>query len=360
MRQTPLHDKKILLLAPRFYGYYQVIKNELETMGAEVTYAETFIFLEDFRNNKNLIDWGFRFIRNPRYRKKHTYEILKITESKKFDIVITVSVFSPSRRLLEKLKKRNPNLKSYIYFWDAFSTWNFRYQMKYFDYKYSFDLNDCRRYEKEGLQHLPLFWSENQISRENDFTYDIVHIGTLHPKYRDRISVCSQLYDWAQDKHLCSFIYLVSDIAQGSIWRYPLKQTLKYLFNSEFRHFVNEIRELRNHEKIIRAQPLPQNEVHDIEKRARCIVDVNIDRAGVAMRIIGALANGQKIITNNKYIIDEQFYNPDNICIIDKSDIKINTDWLFAQSSPTDMSALRIDNWIKHLLRIDNRATILQ
>ena len=111
---------------------------------------------------------------------------------------------------------------------------------------------------------------------------------------------------------------------------------------------------MRNYEKIVRHQPLPQNEVHDIEKQARCIVDVNIDRAGVAMRVIGALANGQKIITNNKYIIDEQFYNSDNICIIDKSDITIDTDWLFAQSSPTDMSALRIDNWIKHLLRIDN------
>lgn len=354
MQQTPLRNKKILLLAPRFYDYYQVIKNELETMGAEVTYAETFIFLEDFRNNKNLIDWGFRFIRNPRYRKKHTDTILRDIRSERFDILISISVFSPSGRLIKELKKRNPNLESYIYFWDAFSTWDFRSQMRYFDYKYSFDLSDCHRYEKEGLQHLPLFWSENQINREKDFAYDIVHIGSLHPKYQDRISVCSQLYDWAQDKHLHSFIYLVSDIAQKGIWKYPLKYILKYLFNREYRLFVNEIRAMRNYEKIVRHQPLPQNEVHDIEKQARCIVDVNIDRAGVAMRVIGALANGQKIITNNKYIIDEQFYNSDNICIIDKSDITIDTDWLFAQSSPTDMSALRIDNWIKHLLRIDN------
>lgn len=349
-----LKDKSVLLLGPRFYGYCMRIKEQLEKMGANVDYEETFIFLEDKRNNKNTIDWIFRNIRNPNYRKKHTKKILKLAKQKTYDILLVISVFSASPIVIDVLKQKNPNIKTYIYFWDAFSTWNFSYQMKYFDYKYSFDYNDCVQYKKIGLRYLPLFWIPEQLCTEINREYDIVHIGSLHPKYVSRASVCSNIVKQCEEKGLKVFVYLVSDVKKD-IRKMSFKQICKYLINKDYRKFANEIMSLPNYDQLVHSGSLSQEQVHLIEKKARCILDVNIDRAGIGMRVIGALANGQKIITNNKYIVNEDFYSKANIDIInDKGDYCVDKEWLQQETTRINLDSLRIDNWICHILDIQN------
>lgn len=346
-----LKNKNVLLLGPRFYGYCIKIKEQLEKMGASVDYAETFIFLEDRRNNKNTIDWLFRNIRNPYYKKKHTQDILNIINKKTYDILLVISVFSASPLVIDILKRQNPDIKTYIYFWDAFSTWDFSYQMKYFDYKYSFDYNDCVKYKDHGLQYLPLFWTPEQLSIGIDKEYDIVHIGSLHPKYKLRATICSEIMKQCETKNLKAFIYLVSDVNKD-FYKMSFKQICKYLFNSDYRKFANEIMSLQNYKQIVHSTPLSQEQVHMIEKKARCILDVNIDRSGVGMRIIGALANGQKIITNNRYIVNEKFYSKSNIAIIRNNSFCIDYNWLKEETCYTNLESLRIDNWICQIFNL--------
>lgn len=343
-----VHKKKrVLLLAPRFYDYYKLIITQLEKLGVEVTYCETFIFLENLRNNPNFFDWCYRYIRNPRYQKKHTDAILKYIGEEKFDILFTVSVFSPSSRLIDVLRKRNPKLETYIYFWDAFSTWDFAYQMEYFDHKFSFDFNDSIKYKDKELVHLPLFYTEGQLSPNAELVYDLVHIGSLHPKYKNRASVIAALCKQAEKQNLHGFFYLVLGHKDVNIFHYPLKDILKYLFNKEYRDYLKQLKNLGSECDFFYEKPLSLKEVNDVEAKAKCIIDVNIDRSGVAMRVIGALAAGKKVITSNKYIVNEKFYSPCNIYILDDQNPVIDPQFLTSPQEPVDMSYLRLDNWVK-------------
>lgn len=349
-----LKHKQILLLAPRFYGLQFSIKDELEKMGATVVWMESILFKEDIRNNSNKMVCILRNIINPCYRRKHTNDLLRIARSHSFDILITIFNYSPSYRLIKYLKRKNSNFKSYIYFWDAFSTWNFKYQMKYFDYKYSFDLNDCKRWENEGLEHLPLFWTNEQIHEScNNYIYDIVHIGSLHIKYRDRLSLVTQLYESAKKQQLNSYIGLVASLGSEKGFGYSLKMHLRYLIDVNFRRYIKEIAAAKDtYSNLIFTKPFALDDVHSIERCARCIVDINMNRAGVAIRVIAALANGQKVITNNRYIVEESFYSPENVFVLDSNYPEIDKEWLLSPVSKVDMSALRIDNWLKHILRV--------
>lgn len=348
----PLQGKQILLLMPCFFGLHDKIKNELENLGAVVFFFESFVFLEDKRFNSNSIDRWLRILRNPFYSQRYTKNILRAIKSYNIDILFSVFTYSASPKLIYYLKRKNPEFKSYIYFWDAFSTWDFRYQMSFFDYKYSFDLNDCQAYHFQNLEHLPLFWTEDQLVGV-EYKYDLVHIGSLHPKYVTRLVSIIKLLNKCNELGLQTFFALVATDANREILNHSIKRKLRYCIDKEFREHVRKVQEIaEKYTNLIRYTPLPLEEVHNIEKQSKCIVDVNMNRAGVAIRIIAALANGQKVITNNSYIKKESFYNPQNIYVIDEKNITIDKNWLDSSVVKVDMDFLRIDNWLKRILRI--------
>ena len=117
----PLENKQILLLMPSFYELQNKIKAGLEALGAEVVVCESFIFLQDKWVNSNKLDRYLRILKDPFYRQRHTTKILKEIEPYNIDILLTVFSYSASPELISYLKRENPNFKSYIYFWNAFS-----------------------------------------------------------------------------------------------------------------------------------------------------------------------------------------------------------------------------------------------
>ena len=106
---------------------------------------------------------------------------------------------------------------------------------------------------------------------------------------------------------------------------------------------------LPKHVGIIMDGKLPLKYVNEIEAQSRCVVDVNLDRSGVALRVIKALASGKKVITNNPHIINEKFYRPENIKIINKNEVSLDVDWIKSPFVPVDVSYLRLDNWLKYI-----------
>lgn len=350
----PLENKQVLLLMPKFFELQIKIRTGLEKLGAKVILVESLIFFQDKRINNNSLDRWLRILKDPFYRQRHTAKILKEIESCDIDILLTVFNYSASPELISHLKRKNPDFKSYIYFWDTFSTWNFRYQMDYFDYKYSFDKKDCQNCNSQKLEYLPLFWTEDQVTNEKKYVFDLTHIGSLHPLYATRLSSVIELYEKCNALGMKTFIALVGIYADKRKLNSSFKKIVHYYVNKEFREYVDKVQDaVKKYNNLIRSTPLPLEEVHTVEKHSRCIVDVNMDRAGIAIRVIAALANGQKVMTNNPYIKEEPFYNPQNIYVIDEKNIAIDKDWLFSQNVEVNMDFLRLDNWLKRILRIE-------
>lgn len=92
------------------------------------------------------------------------------------------------------------------------------------------------------------------------------------------------------------------------------------------------------------------NKCNRIQASARVLLDLNHKgRQGMTINCITALAHGQKLITTNKRIMDEPFYNPDMIYIMDENNPHLEVSFWNRPNKPIDLSYLRIDNWLLHI-----------
>jgi len=109
-------------------------------------------------------------------------------------------------------------------------------------------------------------------------------------------------------------------------------------------------------DEIVTHTPISLSETIDIIRHSRCILDTDREsQSGTTPRLIWALAMGKKVITTNQNIDKYNFYTPEQILIIDRKNPDIPISFL-EQSLPDDFTSpnlqnLRIDNWVKRLLR---------
>ena len=343
-----INNKKILLMMPHFYDLANQVKNELINQGAEIIHIESKILKEDYKNRKDIASF-LSFILNPFYKKKYTQKVIQTIKGQKFDVFFVIGIYAGKTSLIDYLKSQNKEIKTVIYFWDAFITWDFSQYINKFDYRYSFDRLDCMKYENKNLFYLPLFYVDDTLVR--DKKYDIVHIGTLGPKYNKRIFVLNQIFTDARRYSLNVFIRSYANLLNSSFFtKRSLKRTffdrLNYASNKLFRNHIKELKKYKN-SGIIFDTILDTHTSHEIEKSAKCILDINIENAGIAYRVINSLANRSKVITTNKHIKDEVFYHPDNILIIDKHCPVLDTTFMNKPFKEINISQLKIDNWLK-------------
>ena len=88
---------------------------------------------------------------------------------------------------------------------------------------------------------------------------------------------------------------------------------------------------------------------------SKIAVDVQFgSQAGLTMRTIESLATKTKLITTNHNVKEYDFYNPNNICIIDKENPVVLKE--FFESEYVDipkeiLNKYTLSNWIKTLLQ---------
>lgn len=350
MNELSLKNENILLLGPKFYGYCDAIRHELIDLGGNVIFNEIELWNGGRYSHSGIIRKFFCRLKEPTWEYNTTKKILNSIGANKIDRLIVIAVYSASIKLLSELKRRNPSIKTYIYFWDAFSTWNFSYLIKHFDYCFSFDRIDCNKYK--SLHYLPLFYRNDQLCQDVEYKFDITHIGTLSLEYSKRLDICSVLYQNGIRDNQNNFIYLVWKNQIDKSRLKPLKTIIKFLIRDPVYLFARKVNKYKKSTPIIHQLPLPLETVSEIERSSRALLDINMNRSGLAMRIIGAIANGKKIITNNKYIVEEEFYSPENILVIDEEHPIVSKEWLLSPSTKINISNLRIDNWIKTILNI--------
>ena len=66
------------------------------------------------------------------------------------------------------------------------------------------------------------------------------------------------------------------------------------------------------------AERLEYDEVLEHIKEAKAIVEVTMEgQTGLSIRVVECLFCNKKLITNNRHIVNEKFYNPQNIYVMD-------------------------------------------
>lgn len=326
-----LKNKRILFFCPKFFRYEIAIKEELEKQGAIVDY-----FDERFGNTfliKSIIRLKIKVLVNY-FSNKYYLKILKTIENKNYDFVFFISPETITNLGIQKMKKKFKTAKFILYMWDSFKN---RKESKRlldnFDEIYSFDREDCKIY---NLNFLPLFYMDNYKNNfdKKKLIYDISFIGTGH---EDRFSIIDKLIDNTEDLNLNNYIYLYLQSKKIYFFRKIFDRRLK---KSNIENF--------------KFKSLSHGQIADISKKSKSILDIQRDiQTGLTMRTIEiALGMKKKLITTNSDIKNYDFYNKNNILIIDRKNPKVDKEFLRSEYQELEQKIYEkysLKVWVNHI-----------
>jgi len=333
--------KTILLFCANFYGYDKVIRDNLFKLGAkEVILKDNITFNDDNRDPVSKKRKIFNRLIHPKKRKLWTQKLISEISGKKIDILFCVQYMPFCKWFIDYLRRKNPKLRTLLFLWDDIATFpNYIDYYGLFDKIYSFDQGDC--INNPTFKYLPDFYLPNDYNKEYEQEYDVTFIGTLNMRGTKRINFLNQLDQFCKDNNLKSFLYLRYYPNQNH------KRLIDYIFpNNELKKF-NSLLNKSIHLDFMKTSNIPLEKVEEIQNKSKCLIDINYgSRCGYTLNVISAIAKGKKLITTNKNIINEKFYNPNNIYVVDIDNPQFSKSFFISDIKPIDISYLRIDNWL--------------
>ena len=294
-----LQNKRILFFSPTFFGYNQKIKKKMEELGAIVDMFDERSVSKNWQ--KALLKINPNIFRNK--TEKYYFDILQNIEHIQYDYVFFIKSEMPTSKVLSIYKKTFKDSKFCLYMYDSMRNIpNIEKKLVFFDYISSFDRQDCINHKE--LHFRPLFYCDDfkRTPKENEkYKYDLCFIGTIHS---DRYKIIKKIIKNANENELRMYVY---PFLQSKFVYYWYKLT-----KSEFKKSkINEF-------KFI---PLSSLEISEIVDESKIIIDIQHPKqTGLTMRTIEMLGMNKKIITTNEDIKNYDFFDENNIKIINRED----------------------------------------
>lgn len=327
-RQQDLLGKTILLQVVPYFGYDQIIADGLRQRGAAVDVLVDRPFQSAFMH-------GVAKVARPLtlpYATSTYHADLKRFDRAIYDYVLVINGQTMSIEMLKFLRASYSSAKFIFYIWDSFD--NKPYAVKsldYYDKCLSFDPVSCKIH---GLSLRPLFFGpEFDIEHKEENTLDISFIGTAHS---DRPAVLHKI-DENLDKDIKKFWYLYVK----ADWVLKYQKITNPGFNGPDK-------------SLFGSKPIPRNTLREIFLASASIVDIEHDKqTGLTIRTFEAIGSRRKLITTNQDVENYDFYDPNNIIIIDRKNPKIDSSFFRSKSTLLDNSIrykYSIDGWIDDII----------
>lgn len=326
---TKLSGKKILLISPKTFNYENEIITELHNMDAQVTYFDDRPFTSKFK--KVILRLAPFLLKKEVYRYFNT--IIDNTNKIQFDYILCIKQECFPYFTLKELLTSQPRAKSIFYTWDSFiNNPNGLKNLNLFDRVMTFDSKDACEYK---LLHRPLFYlTEFSEMKDTEIKYDLSFVGSVHYKRYHFLKRLKR--NQADCKKVFFFQFVPSHFLfyARKLFLFPWYGTSK---KTEFNfHALNK------------------GEVSNIFSQSRIIVDyAHHNQNGLTMRCIETIGASKKLITNNKNIANYDFYDPNNILILEHADTEIPNSFFEKEYSPISDEIYRrysIQGWLKEVL----------
>ena len=191
-----------------------------------------------------------------------------------------------------------------------------------FDEVYSFEKEDCKQY---NLKFAPnwIYNSNIQEHKETTIKYQVFNIISTDK----RSAILSRIANDLLSKKI-NFKFIVYDKKNNG-----KDKSLEYI-----------------------SKHIPLSVVNEYTNSSKVMLDINRKgQSGLSFRIFEAMAMQRKIITTNQSIKNYDFYNPNNILIIDEKNIKINKSFFETSYQPLKDEIYykyTIQNWVKTMFKL--------
>lgn len=251
---------------------------------------------------------------------KYIFKNLKIDNDK--DNVIILFDHPMWINNLEYIRTKYDKIKIVFWYWNTvIDEKELQFIKSRCDSIFTFDKKDAEKYD---LKYSPQFYcfenQNNQIIENKNCKTDLYFVGLN----KNRLPLLEKIYLECENKNIKTKFYVMRD---------NIYQESKYF---------------KLHKKAISYEEV----IKDI-KNSKCILDITKEgQTGLTLRVLEALFLRKKLITNNKDLVNYDFYNKNNIFILNENS-KIDVEFINSKYEEVDESIIEkysVDTWISNLI----------
>lgn len=315
-----MHKKIILLITYDNWGFNQYIADALETKNYEVKHINFHSFRYKYPSfyhkalnffTKNL---GISNLKHIHYNEVILDQIKSI---KSIDTSIYIKADFLSKETIEAVNKKSR--QSVLIISDSINRYpKTKNILSLFDKVFSFEKKDCKKYN---------------LRFKTNFIYKTIENAPENHKYK------------------------VFNISSFDNRFHVIKKISKALYEMKIKSKIVIFTSKENTEPYLEfsKKSLSIEENNQFLEESEIMLDVSRNgQEGLSFRVFESLGLKKKLITTNKDIINYDFYNPDNIFVIENTnDIKISP--AFFETSYVDipeniLNKYLIENWVDELV----------
>lgn len=332
---TPdVSDKKIILIMPPDFGVYKVIEQNLRYMGFEQVTVISPLFR--YKTKDRILNFIQKtFLGNKDYKKQliddyYTAEVSQTLSSfapKSIDYAIVIRPDKLDLKTIEKI--HNTAHKVVAYQWDGLARFPKVFKViNQFQRFFVFDLEDYHRYRYQYPNLLPCtnFYFDMPEESVSVNENEVLYVGAY---MKDRIQ---------------SLIRVVDALSQ-----YNLTLNINLFYGRKTPPISH------SHLSFI-SKGISYAENLKITKKAAVILDIKtVEHNGLSLRIFEAIKYQKKLITDNKSIMQYDFYHPNNFYVIEDDHFQGLAAFLNSQYIPLAEEIKQkysFSNWLKYVLDI--------
>lgn len=312
---------KITIVAFDIWGFNKFIANRLTQLGHEVTFINSFEIRYVYKNKWQRVGNFLSKIFLKKNIKKVFLEKTLLNKIEQLPFQDQILIINPSyfkNPLLELLKTKTKRFVAYNY--DSLARIPLpENHKKLFAKVFSFDVHDVKQNHFLTLLTNFIYLHPNQNISPKNKAFMILS------KSKEREIILHKIATVLNKKQIENYEFIV--------------------LNPAVKTNTNNIIFTKNH--------VPLAEVEQKMKDAEILIDLIRDnQTGLSFRVFEAMALHKKLITNNKTIKDYDFYNPNNILILNKEVSNIDDTFLNNEYEdvPTEIyEKYTIDGWIKNV-----------
>lgn len=313
--------KKILIIGPPSLGYLKKIDETLNSKSG----VESSIILIDrysfkYRNKAHKIS---NFISKAFFGKnlKHEYVNNTILEHvNKLDLQDVIFIIRPDLlkvKTLELLKVKAKSLMAFYY-------------------------DSTRRFPKK-IEILPLF--------DKVFSYDKIDVDTYNLQFLTN-------YIFEESYYNSNYKNLFFNISTYDYRFESMEKLARYIDGKGWSKKIMVLGAhdlVSEHVNIIHGQ-IPVDEVSEYIKASKIIVEIQREeQIGLSFRAFEALGHKKKFITTNKDVVNYDFYNPQNILVVDINNIKIPEEFVespYVEVAEDVLNKYRLNTWVNEVFEL--------
>ncbi|HEU4789002.1 MAG TPA: hypothetical protein VFS71_04895 [Flavobacterium sp.] len=311
---------KITIISYDNWGLNEHLKNTLVQKGHTVHYINFFDFKHKYSNFQSKL---YNFILKNLFNKniKNVYygnEILKkLAENNEIqDVILTIKGdFIDTKSILEFKKFTK---KSIAFFNDSITRCpKIKQVIPAFDEVYSFEKKDCKKY---NLNFITNWIYPIQVGNTKKEQFEVYNISS-----KDKRSV---------------LLSKIARILKGNKINYKI-----IIFDKKN----------RNHDPNLEytQKQIPLAQVNENLHNAQILLDINrIGQNGLTFRVFESIGLEKKLITTNADIKNYDFYNPNNILIIDEKRPNLTLDFFkteYEKISEMVFKKYTLEEWINQV-----------